>query len=1139
MSVRRGQNHKQITTTMTRENTYRDKARAVFLAAIMVLSVVAMSAAFAGSVAAAEHDIDVSFSDEEADAGMEVDVSFDFDPAEDPDAEVGAYDVEIHYDADVVSFVDAEGEDLADPVVGDDEDGTLTANVGQATGDPVPLTAATFTFEVDDGAADGDVADIELNDDESSFSDPIDDVSFESTAGSITVGDAPDPANFEIVDVDPSGDFTVEPGADVETEVTVENTGEQEDTQDVEFNFAGDVADSEPLTLEGGEEDSVTVGAVAPADEGDYDWFVATDDDESATWTLTVQDVAADFQIVEEPEFPAALASGDNLSADFTVENQGDGPGEQDVTLELANETDSFVLDSEMVQLDPNESAELSLSGVVDVAPGSYDVSVNTEQDDLSLLQATKITVTDPDDTGAITGDIRDLDTGEPPVGELEDLELELFFRQDGEWQKQADVMVTENWEYTENVPVEADGSEYRVDASLPKYGDFSTEVSVDPGHTERVDVRFVGEEADFQIVDVDFQDPVAEVGDTVRVDATIENQGPASGEQDVTYTLENETDAFVLDSEEVQLDRDDSAEVSLSGDADVDPGDYDQVVSTDDDSVTAELPVTDPGDRGAITGDIRDLDTGEPPEGLEPDDLTLNISFEDDTGEFQFLTQATITDNWEYTEEVPVESDGTLYKVEVDVPTFSDFSREVSIGPEDTERVDVRLLDDIEPQEIVVDGFDGTELVGDKTLLADGSIDNTATYAVASQVQEEVVEFRAGVDDRRVNAPVTVTLTTDDLGEPDVASFVDPATGEPTDELEITIDPDSPVGEIDGDSNWSYETFEVSAAEADEDSMTVNDEIQPFVTNQIVGTPDSDDVADDDPDTSNITYVLEGDQVVTGDVRDGDTQENLEGVTVWAAYDGAMGDHSLENVDDIFVNDDGETFLSTESTEDGYVISGLAGDETDFSLYAKYDDEYNRLDLTDEPAGDHVAFAQSLQTTSEDNIGDTVTKDIPIFEEDNVADGLTISGLSPADAEVEEGESIDVIEAFVTNDGEELEEQTIELRIDGTVVASQDVSLEAGDTEPVSFEDVSTEGLDPGEYEHGVFSDDDSETGTLTITDGNNPWYDEYTEDDGTVEFSGLSAAFSDYGDGEIDFSQLSVIFNAYGSGEPVESLL
>jgi hypothetical protein len=150
-----------------------DTGRALALATVLVLSMVALTAVFAGGAAASQHDVDVSFNDTEGDVGDQVTVSFDIDPANAPNAEVGSYDVEINYDDTVLSFVEMNGVDLADPVANEPSPGTITANVGQATGDPVPLTAANVVFEVDQGVPDGEVANISLNDANSEFNDPV------------------------------------------------------------------------------------------------------------------------------------------------------------------------------------------------------------------------------------------------------------------------------------------------------------------------------------------------------------------------------------------------------------------------------------------------------------------------------------------------------------------------------------------------------------------------------------------------------------------------------------------------------------------------------------------------------------------------------------------------------------------------------------------------------------------------------------------------------------------------------------------------------------------------------------------------------------------------------------------------------
>lgn len=112
------------------------------------------------------------------------------------------------------------------------------------------------------------------------------------------------------------------------------------------------------------------------------------------------------------------------------------------------------------------------------------------------------------------------------------------------------------------------------------------------------------------------------------------------------------------------------------------------------------------------------------------------------------------------------------------------------------------------------------------------------------------------------------------------------------------------------------------------------------------------------------------------------------------------------------------------------------------------------------------------------------------IFTEDDSATGsltvlsppdFQVSNLDPRDATVTQGDLLTVA-ATVENVGQASGTQTIELRLDGETIADQRLELDGGESESVSFEDVDTSDLDPGEYEHGVFSEDDSQTGSLTV---------------------------------------------------------
>jgi len=93
----------------------------------------------------------------------------------------------------------------------------------------------------------------------------------------------------------------------------------------------------------------------------------------------------------------------------------------------------------------------------------------------------------------------------------------------------------------------------------------------------------------------------------------------------------------------------------------------------------------------------------------------------------------------------------------------------------------------------------------------------------------------------------------------------------------------------------------------------------------------------------------------------------------------------------------------------------------------------------------------------------------------------FSVSGLEPQDATVNVSEAFDV-SATVENTGDLQGEQEIELRLepDGDAVRNQTVSLDAGNSTTVTFDNVTVDTA--GEFNHTVASANDSATGSLTV---------------------------------------------------------
>ncbi|WP_255191394.1 right-handed parallel beta-helix repeat-containing protein [Natronobeatus ordinarius] len=158
---------------------------------------------------------------------------------------------------------------------------------------------------------------------------------------------------------------------------------------------------------------------------------------------------------------------------------------------------------------------------------------------------------------------------------------------------------------------------------------------------------------------------------------------------------------------------------------------------------------------------------------------------------------------------------------------------------------------------------------------------------------------------------------------------------------------------------------------------------------------------------------------------------------------------------------------------DDGDVLGeiGEGSEETDGPAVGVTDDGHEvLLSITD---GLYME-----ETSNRDRILANAVTFLAPLEEDAF---FKVSELEPDNATVEQGETVDV-SAVVTNTGGAVDEQVVELRIDHTTAATQTVELGGNETESVEFADIESEDLDVGTYEHGIFSDDSNQTGTLTI---------------------------------------------------------
>jgi len=92
------------------------------------------------------------------------------------------------------------------------------------------------------------------------------------------------------------------------------------------------------------------------------------------------------------------------------------------------------------------------------------------------------------------------------------------------------------------------------------------------------------------------------------------------------------------------------------------------------------------------------------------------------------------------------------------------------------------------------------------------------------------------------------------------------------------------------------------------------------------------------------------------------------------------------------------------------------------------------------------------------------------------------VSNLKPTGIVVEPGEIVETVAATVQNAGERRGIQSVEFRVGDAVVANRTVSLAAGESTTVSFENVDTSALAPGSYTYGVASASDDALAIMTV---------------------------------------------------------
>ncbi|UTF55039.1 DUF7282 domain-containing protein [Natronosalvus rutilus] len=233
--------------------------------------------------------------------------------------------------------------------------------------------------------------------------------------------------------------------------------------------------------------------------------------------------------------------------------------------------------------------------------------------------------------------------------------------------------------------------------------------------------------------------------------------------------------------------------------------------------------------------------------------------------------------------------------------------------------------------------------------------------------------------------------------------------------------------------------------------------------------------------DEENVT-VVDGEDEMDG-VDDNETDDGLDDETD-VGDDDDMDDNETDDETDVGDDDD----MDDNETDDG-----LDDNETD-------DEADDGLDDNETDVGDDDDMDDNETDVGDDNETDAGVGDGDDMDdnETDVGDGdmesFTVENLeAPENATV--GDTI-TVNATVTNPNDEEATQDVEFRLQGNLVESQSVTLDADSSDTVEFE-VDTTGVEAGEYVHMVLTDEFGEVAFIELIEEDEMDDTETDEDD------------------------------------------
>ncbi|MGN8216295.1 S8 family serine peptidase [Halococcus salifodinae] len=910
----------------------------------------------------------------------------------------------------------------------------------------------TVTFEVDAAEIDAGDYHVGVFSEDASASDEI------TILGS----------NFEVSDL--SAPAEIEQGDTFDANATVTNTGNQEDTQTVEYRFRNGVEQTTNVTLGAGESTTVEFADIETdgVSAGTYEHGIHTEDD-SQMATITVLEGFFDVEITDAPD---EASVGETVNVSATVENTGNSTDEQTVRYDLvANQTDVAVVD------DVNDTESQALIDRLEssLPAERYNVSLVTTDEVMDEIDAHDTFVVNEfnEDDAFVEGFVAATNDSENGVVYLDqwggfggsDAVTELSSATDDPASHSDDNAGTDpHFKITQDHPIFAGVGNPgdQIDVFAGSESDHSwhsgysgqTIATVGQGSTTAGSAIAVDSATNTVLADslgqtsyntASFSDGANRM--LANAIAHVSGFGPAG----TGVTAQDDT------TENVTLDPGESETVEFSytipEDTDISIG-YRHMVESEDAEDFA--PVTIDVDRGAVDGTVVNNATGDPIE-----DATVDVTVEVDDGNYTAVTGADgtyrIEDVPTGTHNVTASADGyTNETTEVDVPANGTVTQDFTLAPMDGSiSGTVTASDTGEPvANVTVAAEDNEGNVYEATTADNG------TYTLDVPPGNYVVNVAETPGEYRPQQVVTVAPGEEVTGvdfqitprNGSITGYVENAAGVPIEGAHV-VDADQGAFNVTTDEDGSYEITDLDrgtyALRAKADGYNATD--ISFVEVPANGTT-----------TQNFTV---GSFLSVSDLSAPDTAAQGETINVSATITNTGAEQTTRTVFYFPPGTDfgGEMFTASSHLFERVTLDGGESTTVTFTYdvsTSREPGEYRHGASADEVASTTITIEES-ETPGEAN--------------------YSVSDLS-APATAEPGAEIDV-NATITNTGNATGTQTVEYLFNGSTANTSNVTLAPGESTTVAFSPTmpATEGT----YEHGIETADDSAIANISVEGG------------------------------------------------------